>query len=313
VAPRDKEPVAEPDAEVHQSGVSLVPVSFHGDTLEAVRSGSSVMVSVRRVCEALGIDDFTQARKLKECAWATTSIMLAVAKDGKNREVFCIDLESLPMWLAGINLGKVSPEIHPKLLAYQKECKAALAAHFGVSQQPPGLQPIDTDSLLRGITAAVSTAMAAAMTTTLPLIAATFAQAGKRTRAPTQPLDTQQQPLPNMPPKAQVVQLDAYGHPRIAAFPEPNTVSNENLFSAFSNMINIHGEVIGNFETTHLLAYDEICRTVDPGLTKRNYPKSGERLNHIKTHGFQYQRKCLEAAYRVLIAPNLKLRSRNAH
>lgn len=112
--------------------VAMVPIGFHGDTLEAVRSGSSVMVSVRRVCEALGLAPNGQIEKLKECRWATSKMILSVANDGKIREVFCVDLESLPMWLAGITLSKVSPEIHPKLLAYQTECKKVLAAHFGI-------------------------------------------------------------------------------------------------------------------------------------------------------------------------------------
>jgi hypothetical protein len=60
------------------------------------------MVSVRRVCEALGIDPDSQRNKLKNCQWAVTAIITATARDGKNHETFCIDLESLPMWLAGI-------------------------------------------------------------------------------------------------------------------------------------------------------------------------------------------------------------------
>jgi hypothetical protein len=35
--------------------------------------------------------------------WATTVMITAVAADGKQRELFCRSLETLPMWLAVIN------------------------------------------------------------------------------------------------------------------------------------------------------------------------------------------------------------------
>lgn len=129
----------------------------------------------------------------------------------------------------------------------------------------------------------------------------------RTTRARREP-DPAQQSIPQTEPTpGKVIRLDVYGHPRINAFPLPNDTPDERLFDSFCNMIDVHGEVTGNFESTHLLAYDEICRSVDPKLTKRNFPEIGPRKAHIKSRNSLYQRRCLEAAYRALIAPNKRM------
>jgi hypothetical protein len=56
--------------------------------------------------------------------------MSTVADDGRNREVSCLALDAVPMWLAGIDERKVAPELRDKLVAYQCECRDALACHF---------------------------------------------------------------------------------------------------------------------------------------------------------------------------------------
>jgi hypothetical protein len=108
----------------------IVEVPFYAELVQAVREGETVWVIVKRVCEALGIADQSQAAKLKEKAWATTTLIVAVAEDGKNREVFCLDLDSLPMWLATIEPSRVKEEARFKLAAYQRECARVLRDHF---------------------------------------------------------------------------------------------------------------------------------------------------------------------------------------
>ena len=121
---------------------SIEVVQFHGDMLQAVRDGERVLVVVKRVCEALKICESRQRRKLAEKEWATTDIMSAVAEDGKIRELFCIGLDSLPMWLATIEAAKVGPESRPKLIAYQKECARVLRDHFFGRAPAPALEDV---------------------------------------------------------------------------------------------------------------------------------------------------------------------------
>lgn len=109
---------------------SLIKVPFHGDTIEAVAKDGSWMASLRRMCENLDVDYWTQLRKLKEKPWATVVIMPMVGADGKNREMAMIDRRTMTMWLANINPGKVKPELRSKIEAYQCEAADALDKYF---------------------------------------------------------------------------------------------------------------------------------------------------------------------------------------
>lgn len=113
----------------------ITTVRFDGDNLQTVREGERVWVVLKRACEALGITDEQQAVKLKQKPWATTALIAAVAEDGKERNVFVVDLDTLPMWLATIDVGRVRPEAREKLIAYQRECAKVLRDHFFGSPQ----------------------------------------------------------------------------------------------------------------------------------------------------------------------------------
>jgi hypothetical protein len=114
---------------------AIVKFDFHGDMLDVVRDEAGVWVSVKRVCEPLSVDPDTQAKKLREKAWATTALKTVVAEDGKTREMFCVALDSLPMWLATIEPSRVAERVRPKLGLFQRECARVLRDHFfGVSK-----------------------------------------------------------------------------------------------------------------------------------------------------------------------------------
>ena len=109
---------------------ALVPFNFHGDTNDVVEKEGMLWVSVRRICEALGIDDRTQRRKLQSAAWARGVIMTSRDAKGRNQEVFLCDLDSLPIWFASITPSKVAPEVRDKLVLYQNEAARVLRDHF---------------------------------------------------------------------------------------------------------------------------------------------------------------------------------------
>lgn len=115
----------------NESMVKVEQVTVCGAVLEAGRDPTNkVQVVVKRVCEALGISDEPQRRKLHEAEWACTTIMVALDSRGRKQEVFCIDLDSLPMWLVTIHASKVAPEARERLVLFQREAKAVLARHF---------------------------------------------------------------------------------------------------------------------------------------------------------------------------------------
>ncbi len=123
---------------------SIVKVTFDGDELEAIRQGERAWVVLKRLCEVFGIQAHGQAAKLKEVPWACTQIICAVAEDGKVREQFCLDVDSLAGWLFTINTKKVRPELRDKLIRYQRECARVLRSVFfgGPSAPTPALAQV---------------------------------------------------------------------------------------------------------------------------------------------------------------------------
>jgi hypothetical protein len=59
---------------------------------------------------------------------------------GRQQEAFLIDLDTLPMWLATIDVSRVAEGVRPKLIRFQKECVQVLLDHyFGKPPEDPGL------------------------------------------------------------------------------------------------------------------------------------------------------------------------------
>jgi hypothetical protein len=110
--------------------MNLAIVPFHGDELLASKDERGVWVPIKRVCEALEIDESRQRRKLAGKAWAVADMKSATGSDGKSYEMFCVHIDSLPMWLATIETTKVKPSARKKLERYQCEAAQVLADHF---------------------------------------------------------------------------------------------------------------------------------------------------------------------------------------
>jgi P22_AR N-terminal domain len=84
--------------------LSIVSVPFHGDSLDAVQTDDGkILVSIRRICDSLGIATQRQLEKLKRSRWACVTIMVTHDETGRRQELTMIDHESLPMWLATIS------------------------------------------------------------------------------------------------------------------------------------------------------------------------------------------------------------------
>ena len=114
---------------------ALARVPFRGGFILAaagpVDQEGARPVPLRPFCEALRLDPDTQARKLKGKPWACPVIMtVQVPGDVQAREMLCIPLRALPMWLATIHPAKVAPEARPMLEAYQAEACDVLYRHF---------------------------------------------------------------------------------------------------------------------------------------------------------------------------------------
>ncbi len=109
---------------------SITKFNFQGDELDVLKRGETLWISLRRICEYLGLDPEAQRQKLKSKPWACTVIIKAHDISGRKQEILFIDIDSLPMWLATISTNKVRPQVKPKLISYQKEAAKVLRNHF---------------------------------------------------------------------------------------------------------------------------------------------------------------------------------------
>lgn len=126
----------------------LVRVPVPGaDDLMAMQANGNQWAALKPMCDSLGIDTWSQQRRLNGRSWATTAVMTVVAADGKQREMVMIDRASIPMWLATIDERRVAAEARPKLIAYQREAAAALDAYF--NQRAVDVPPVNQFDVLR--------------------------------------------------------------------------------------------------------------------------------------------------------------------
>jgi hypothetical protein len=133
---------------------SLVQVPLQIQVIDAIKTKDrKIMVSVRRICEALGIDEDAQRVKLKNAPWARTFIIKAHDTQGLSQKQFMIDLETLSQWLVKIQSTKVNGRATPLLLEFQLR-PATLKAKLLSLQflESPGLVNQSTSVLAAPVT-----------------------------------------------------------------------------------------------------------------------------------------------------------------
>ena len=98
---------------------------------------SQKLVPIKPICEALGIDDSNQFKKLKDDEDLQSIIVLSTIIDssGKPREMLCLPLEFVFGWLFTINPKNVKPEAQAAVRTYRMECYRTLYKHFSAYSQ----------------------------------------------------------------------------------------------------------------------------------------------------------------------------------
>jgi phage antirepressor YoqD-like protein len=139
---------------MEKSLVKVETVSVCGTEVQAVRKGSEAYIVLRRMCENLEIDTDTQRKKLVNSEWATTVLITVLAEDGRQRNLFCLSLQSVPMWLSGIDVHHVKKSARPRLNGYQKEAAGVLyewAFNRKAKKDENFINLRDPDDLRRGL------------------------------------------------------------------------------------------------------------------------------------------------------------------
>ena len=97
-------------------------VTFYDDELIAVRdSDGQIYVSVRHLCEAIGIARQGQVRRIRDHhvlskGYAGGNIMLPPGEKGGGgrQRAGMLRVDLVPLWLSGIDTKRVKEEIRPK-------------------------------------------------------------------------------------------------------------------------------------------------------------------------------------------------------
>lgn len=118
---------------------ALVP--FHGHQLLTIKDGDTIRVAMKPICEAIGLDWSAQFRRIERHAVLGTCVAVMATQlpgEVQSRDVVTLPLDYLNGWLFGIDVSRVKEEIRPKLIEYQRECFAALAAYWqqGIATNP---------------------------------------------------------------------------------------------------------------------------------------------------------------------------------
>ena len=108
-------------------------VTFYDDELTAVRADDGhVYVSLRRVCESLGVDTQAQTRRVRRqrvLERGLQRVAILTTHRGK-QQTYMLRVDLLPLFLSGISTKSVKEDSRDKLEKFQEEAAAVLWEAF---------------------------------------------------------------------------------------------------------------------------------------------------------------------------------------
>ena len=114
-------------------------ITFYDDELIAVRGDDQqVYVSIRHMCEALGLARQGQVRRIRDHAilsegYKGGNILLPPSLEGRGggeQQAGLLRVDLVPLWLSGVRIKMVKAEIRPKLERFQREAAKVLWEAF---------------------------------------------------------------------------------------------------------------------------------------------------------------------------------------
>ena len=138
----------DPDDNKVPSKTALIPseqrqvLVVEGEEVLAVRLGADIYVPLNPLCAALGIASNRQiARIRRDEVMAEGMRPVRIDTSGGPQVMQCLHLESVPLWLAGLEPSRVNEEIRPRLRVYKRWVRQkvweAFAAELGLQQATP--------------------------------------------------------------------------------------------------------------------------------------------------------------------------------
>lgn len=108
-------------------------VSFYSDELIAVQTeDGTIYAPFNRLCENLGLDRVGQVQRIRRHEVLRDAlVMLTVDTSGGPQTVQCLRIDVLPLWLSGVQAGRIADtDLREKLIRYQKEAATVLWQAF---------------------------------------------------------------------------------------------------------------------------------------------------------------------------------------
>lgn len=111
---------------------ALEKVDFFGDSIWAGREGDTVIVAVKPMVEALGLDWSSQLHRIKrDSVLSEGMVVTTIPSPGGPQDSVALPLNLIPGFLFGISDERITdPEVRARVLAYKRECYAVLYRHF---------------------------------------------------------------------------------------------------------------------------------------------------------------------------------------
>ncbi|MCZ7674295.1 MAG: hypothetical protein M5U34_47765 [Chloroflexi bacterium] len=125
-------------------------VVFYEDMITAVlveeKGQREVYVSIRQMCELLGVSYQGQIRRInddpvlsKQVKGVNITFTPSSSRGGGVQETNCLPLDYLNGWLFGINAKRVKEEVRERLILYQERCYKVLTEAFQEGRLTAGL------------------------------------------------------------------------------------------------------------------------------------------------------------------------------
>lgn len=110
----DADQIIEP---TEQRSVALL----EADEVLAARADADIYLPIRPICAALGLSYSPQLRRIRHDEVLTESTRsLRLQTRGGPQVMLCMDLEAVPLWLAGIEASRVRQDLRERLLLYKR-------------------------------------------------------------------------------------------------------------------------------------------------------------------------------------------------
>ena len=112
--------------------MSIDKIEFCGRELVAEKENETVMVALKPICDALGLDWSRQLKMVKgdPVLFSVVGELPTTGADGKQYEMLCLPLDYLNGWLFKVSAKRYTGARREAIILYQKECYRVLADHF---------------------------------------------------------------------------------------------------------------------------------------------------------------------------------------